>query len=104
MIYLYLSKEGRRIGAKKVFEGVEKVAKSSYHTTKTYFWIQMVDLALNSMKTKPASFKEFLAANPHLNSEKLILHYYKEGTLYSPQAAKEMVLPDKLKFTDVIKQ
>jgi hypothetical protein len=99
-----LTVDGRRVGAKKVFEGVEKITKNSYHLTKTYFWIQMVDMALNSTTVKAKTFKDFLAKNQHLTNEKLVLQYYKEETLYAPQAAKEMVLPDKQQFSNVIKR
>eukprot|EP01112_Ceratiomyxa_fruticulosa_P008993 TRINITY_DN2339_c0_g3_i2.p1 TRINITY_DN2339_c0_g3~~TRINITY_DN2339_c0_g3_i2.p1 ORF type:complete len:546 (-),score=82.30 TRINITY_DN2339_c0_g3_i2:154-1791(-) len=55
--WLYLTKYGRREGSKKIFTGIENfIAKSpiprktTFHFTMTYFWVQMVDLAIASTK------------------------------------------------------
>ncbi|CAF1625717.1 unnamed protein product [Adineta ricciae] len=60
----------------------------------TYFWIQMIDLAI-AQSPKDLTFEEFLRQNPQLMNGGLFLEYYKKETmLNNPTARQEMVLPD----------
>ncbi|CAF1278523.1 unnamed protein product [Adineta steineri] len=101
MAWLYLTRDGRRLGVKKIFDGIKnfidnsKVSrKTTFHFTMTYFWIQMIDLAI-AQSPKNITFDEFLRLNPQLMNGGLFLEYYKKETmLNNPIARQEMVLPD----------
>ncbi|CAF3691283.1 unnamed protein product [Rotaria socialis] len=101
MVWLYLTRDGRRTGVNKIFDGLKNfiensaiVKKTTFHFTMTYFWIQMIDLAI-AQSPKQIYFEEFLRLNSHLLHEDLFLEYYKKETmLNNPNARKEMVLPD----------
>ncbi|CAM2715404.1 unnamed protein product [Rotaria socialis] len=101
MAWLYLIRDGRRAGVNKIFDGIKNfiqnspiARKTTFHFTMTYFWIQMVDLAI-AQSPKQISFEEYLRLNPHLLNGGLFLEYYKKDTmLNNPIARQEMVLPD----------
>ncbi|CAF1644425.1 unnamed protein product [Didymodactylos carnosus] len=101
MAWLYLTRDGRRVGVKKIFDGIKNFIdnsqisrKTTFRFTMTYFWIQMIDLAI-AQSPKDISFEEFLRINPHLLDGGLFLGYYKKETmLNNPTARQEMVLPD----------
>ena len=101
MAWLYLTRHGRRDGVKKIFDGIKHFIdhsqvsrKTTFHFTMTYFWIQMVDLAI-AKSEKGMTFEEFMHANPHLMNGGLFLEYYKKETmLNNPTARSEFVLPD----------
>jgi small GTP-binding protein len=101
MAWLYLTRDGRRIGVNKIFDGIKNfiqnsqtARKTTFHFTMTYFWIQIIDLAI-AQSPKDINFEEFLRLNPHLLNGGLFLEYYKKETmLNNPTARKEMVLPD----------
>ncbi len=101
MAWLYLTRDGRRVGVNKIFDGIKNFIKNSqvsrkttFHFTMTYFWIQMIDLAI-AQSPKDINFEEFLRLNPHLLNGGLFLEYYKKETmLNNPTARQEMVLPD----------
>ncbi|CAF2535307.1 unnamed protein product [Rotaria sp. Silwood2] len=99
--WLYLTRDGRRLGVNKIFDGIKNFIQNSpiarktiFHFTMTYFWIQMIDLAI-AQSLKETKFEEFLRLNRHLLNGDLFLQYYKKETmLNNPIARKEMVLPD----------
>ncbi len=101
MAWLYLTRENRRIGVNKIFDGIKNfiqnssiARKTTFHFTMTYFWIQMIDLAI-AQSPKGINFEEFLRLNPQLMNGGLFLEYYKKETmLNNPTARQEMVLPD----------
>jgi ADP-ribosylation factor protein 1 len=101
MAWLYLIRDGRRVGLNKIFDGIKHFIqnsqvsrKTTFHFTMTYFWIQMIDLAI-AQSPKDIHFEEFLRINPHLLNGGLFLEYYKKETmLNNPIARQEMVLPD----------
>ena len=101
MAWLYLTRHGRRDGVKKIFDGIKKFIdqsevsrKTTFHFTMTYFWIQMIDLAI-ATHPKETNFDEFIRVNPHLMNGGLFLDYYKKETmLNNPTARAEFVLPD----------
>ncbi|UJR20354.1 hypothetical protein I4U23_023485 [Adineta vaga] len=101
MAWLYLTRDGRRTGVKKIFDGIKNFlentqisSKPTFHFTMTYFWIQMIDLAI-AQSPKETTFEEFLRLNPQLLKEDLYFDYYKKETiLNNPTARQEMVLPD----------
>ncbi len=50
MACLYLTRDGRRIGVNKIFDGIKNFIQNSqtarktiFHFTMTYFWIQMIE-------------------------------------------------------------
>ncbi|CAF0859602.1 unnamed protein product [Adineta steineri] len=99
--WLYLTRDGRRIGVNKIFDNMKNFLQSNqispivkFHFTLTYFWIQMVDLAI-AKNSKDLNFKEFIEKNSHLLNENLFLDYYKKKTILdNPAAQEQMVLPD----------
>jgi hypothetical protein len=101
MAWLYLTRDGRRAGVNKIFDGIKNfiqnsqtARKTTFHFTMTYFWIQMIDLAI-AQSPKDINFEEFLRMNPQLMNGGLFLEYYKKETmLNNPIARQEMVLPD----------
>ena len=101
MAWLYLTRDGRRVGVKKIFDGIKNfidhspvARKTTFHFTMTYFWIQMIDLAI-VQSPKDIDFEAFLRLNPQLLNGGLFLEYYKKETmLNNPTARQEMVLPD----------
>ena len=101
MAWLYLTRDGRRAGVNKIFDGIKNfiqnsptARKTTFHFTMTYFWIQMIDLAI-AQSPKGINFEEFLRMNSHLLNGGLFLEYYKKETmLNNPIARQEMVLPD----------
>jgi small GTP-binding protein len=101
MAWLYLTRDGRRVGVNKIFDGIKNfiqnspvARKTTFHFTMTYFWIQMIDLAI-AQSPKDIPFEEFLRLNPQLMNGGLFLEYYKKETmLNNPTARQEMVLPD----------
>ncbi len=101
MAWLYLTRNDRRVAVNKIFDGIKKfiqtsqlARKTTFHFTMTYFWIQMIDLAI-AESPKNLSFDAFLRLNPHLMNGGLFLDYYKKDTLLNnPKAREEMVLPD----------
>ncbi|CAF0970801.1 unnamed protein product [Rotaria sp. Silwood1] len=101
MAWLYLTRNGRRAGVSKIFDGIKNfiqnspiARKTTFHFTMTYFWIQMIDLAI-AQSPKQINFEQFLHLNPHLLNGGLFLEYYKKETmLNNPTARQEMVLPD----------
>ena len=101
MAWLYLTRDGRRIGINKIFDGIKNfiqtspvARKTTFHFTMTYFWIQMIDLAI-AQSPKDTKFEEFLSINSHLLNGGLFLDYYKKETmLNNPIARQQMVLPD----------
>ena len=101
MAWLYLTREGRRAGVNKIFDGIKNfiekssiARKTTFHFTMTYFWIQMIDLAI-AQSPKQIDFEEFLRLSPQLLNGGLFLEYYKKETmLNNPLARQEMVLPD----------
>ncbi|KNC97698.1 small GTP-binding protein domain [Spizellomyces punctatus DAOM BR117] len=108
--YLYLTREGRQKGKNLIFDKIEHFIKHSprtngktFHLTLTYFWIQLVNYGIRSMKPPPEEFKQFLVMNPHLADGNLPLEYYSKETLFmDPKARTEMVLPDKKPLPSVI--
>lgn len=101
MAWLYLTRFGRRQGVQKIFDGIKRfidqspvARKTTFHFTMTYFWIQMIDLAIKSNR-KDLSFDQFLQLNPQLLNGGLFLEYYKKETmLNNPQARIEFIPPD----------
>lgn len=101
MAWLYLNRYGRRVAVDKIFDGIKNFIQSSriarkttFHFTMTYFWIQMIDLAI-AQSQKEIRFEAFLSLNPQLMNGGLFLEYYKKETLLNnPVARREMVLPD----------
>lgn len=101
MAWLYLSRNERRVAVNKIFDGIKNFIQSSpiarqttFHFTMTYFWIQMIDLAI-AQSPKDINFETFLGLNTHLMNGGLFLDYYRKETLLNnPVARQEMVLPD----------
>ncbi|KAJ6633979.1 ADP-ribosylation factor [Pseudolycoriella hygida] len=111
MAWLYLSRNDRRTAVNKIFDGIKNfiqnspiARKTTFHFTMTYFWIQMIDLAI-AQSPKGLSFEAFLSLNSHLMNGGLFLEYYKKETLLNnPIARKEMVLPDIKPLPTIVKK
>jgi len=77
--------------------------KEAFHFTITYFWIQMIDYGITkSAGNNYEKFADFYRANPELNNEKLYLNYYNQQTIFSKEAEKQMVLPDRKKLPSIL--
>ncbi|KAH9484776.1 ADP-ribosylation factor 4 [Psilocybe cubensis] len=126
--YVILTKHGRKEGKDLVFKGLEKyisvspqTKKKSFHLTMTYFWIQIVHFGIRSMTPNlayepyyvpfsadpgvpatPDEFPRFLLTNPHVADGNLWSEYYSTDVMMSPNARKEMVLPDKKPLPNLI--
>jgi hypothetical protein len=75
----------------------------------TYFWIQMVHYGMASMPQSLGAqgvdpFTAFLIFNPHLCDGMLWSDYYEKGTIMTPEAKENMVLPDKKALPNVIQR
>jgi len=79
---------------------MEKFHGEGFHLTLTNFWIQVVDLSLAKSGNNPApmDFVTFFGKAPELQNENLPLDYYKKEVLYSKEAEKSIVSPDKKKL------
>lgn len=98
-----------------IFKGIQKyITKSkgaqttgrSYHTTMTYFWIQMVHFGIQNATLENTidsvdegdlgeEFARFLLVNPHLVDGQLWTDYYSKDVIMTAEARTRMVLPDK---------
>ena len=109
-----------------IFEGIEKyiaispqTSGKSFHTTMTYFWIQIVHFGIRNMppvpsdttrstpgpdhtNASPEDFAKFLLINPHVVDGNLWADYYTKEVLMSPKAKAEMVLPDKKSLPSLV--
>lgn len=96
-----------------IFEGIQKYITESkgsqttgrtYHTTMTYFWIQIVHFGIQNT-TSPTvdghpvnlsdEFARFLIVNPYVVDGQLWTDYYSKDVMMTPEARTGMVLPDK---------
>ncbi|KAK5658175.1 hypothetical protein OQA88_2148 [Cercophora sp. LCS_1] len=133
LAYVLLVKRGRREGKDKIFDGFKdyidnsgKVHGKSFHTTMTYFWVQMVHLGIAGMESntkkgeshtlKPAGvdekqdanpglvddFARFLMVNPFLADGQLWADYYSKEVLMSKEAKEGVRFPDIKKLPDVL--
>lgn len=110
MAWLYLTRNDRRVAVNKIFDGIKNfidnsqiARKTTFHFTMTYFWIQMIDLAI-AQSPKNLNFEAFLSLNPQLMNGGLFLEYYKKETLLNnPIARQEMVLPDIKPLPTIVK-
>jgi len=108
--WLYLTKDGRREGMKKIFEGIKNFIENSnrtngktFHETMTYFWIHMVHYAIQATPNPSGDFKGFLLMNPQLSNGGMFLQYYKKETmLNNPEARVKVILPDLKPLPSII--
>jgi len=101
VIFIYLTKKGNKQEViKEIFTQMEKFHGEGFHLTLTNFWIQVVDLSLAKSGNNPApmDFVTFFGKAPELQNENLPLDYYKKEVLYSKEAEKSIVSPDKKKL------
>ena len=121
-----------------IFDGIERyIAKSStqtrgrtFHTTMTYFWIQIVHFGIRSMppmyslpsptdssftlveeagvqKTEAPSpslddFSAFIMLNPYVTDGNLWSNYFSKVVMMSPEAKSGVVLPDKKPLPNMV--
>jgi dTDP-4-amino-4,6-dideoxygalactose transaminase len=105
--------KGRKAAVDAIFRSLAQVNGPDVpvHVTHTYFWIQLVDLALHlpeaSLERQRVAIqigeaearhvrelKQFLAQQPFLLNGGLVSQYYSMRAVFSPKAASEFVLPD----------
>eukprot|EP00494_Astrolonche_serrata_P029493 UN29760 len=101
-IWLYLQREGRRNGLKKIFNSFAKYEKDDYHCTLTYFWAQLIHYAQVSQIRPIKDFKQFLLVNPCLTNDKYYLKYYKPSIVTNKKAKQEMVMPTLCKLPSIV--
>jgi len=104
MIWLYLTKFGRRDALAKIFDGYKvfnenrKTQVGVYHMTVIYFWIQIVDYCLlcdKHVKEIAPDFTEFLNKHVFLKNNELFLQYYSVNLIFhNLESMNEFVLPD----------
>ncbi|KAF2444626.1 P-loop containing nucleoside triphosphate hydrolase protein [Karstenula rhodostoma CBS 690.94] len=136
LAYILLLTHGRREGKDKIFttfktyiDNSGKINGKSFHTTLTYFWVQMVHLGIacmdahtardaHSLKTKTNTdantdaserrdprlddFAAFLALNQYLVDGQLWADYYTKEVLMSAEARAGVVFPDIKGLPDVV--
>lgn len=96
-----------------IFDGIKNFIANStrtqrsrgttFHETMTYFWVHMVDYAMNSTNNPTNDFKGFLLLNPQLSNGGLFLHYYTNKHMnQNPDARTQVVLPDKLPLPSLL--
>ncbi|KAG5636148.1 hypothetical protein H0H81_008979 [Sphagnurus paluster] len=116
------------IGKDMIFDGIEKYITESpqtrgrtFHVTMTYFWIQIVDLAIRNISPStdlrpsettlpsrmahipsPDQFALFLAVNQYVADGNLWAEYYSKEVMMSPAAKGGMVLPDKKPLPNLV--
>nr|AOC97518.1 Arf family protein [Volvariella volvacea] len=136
--YIILTLYGRQKGKDMIFEGIEKyITQSSqtrmktFHTTMTYFWIQIIHFGIISTMTiptistsqqpsspaskstiagikqkpppTPLDFPRFLIQNPHVADPNLWSEFYSKELMMSPGAKQAMVQPDKKPLPSLVK-
>ena len=127
LAWLVLKRMGRRKGSAKIQQMIKNFIEKSprtngktFHLTMTYFWIHMIDFAMNTVNEKGKDdWKTFLLLNPHLANGGLFLHYYSKKLMLQTAESREqvlsffcsflrlrlplqVVLPDKLPLPSVI--
>ncbi|KAF9444491.1 P-loop containing nucleoside triphosphate hydrolase protein [Macrolepiota fuliginosa MF-IS2] len=113
LAFLILKIHGRQKGKDMIFKGIQKyIAESkglqttgrTYHTTMTYFWIQIVHFGIqntvpsgtdNGSEGLDDEFARFLIVNPYMADGQLWLDYYSKDVIMSSEAKTSMVFPDK---------
>jgi len=106
VVFLYLVSLGRKEAVDKIFDVFQKRFKHDFHCTITYFWIQMVNFALEkclhsqskkssseTIKPSELSFATLVISHSELLNQSLYLEYYAVSQIQDPKAATEMVLP-----------
>jgi len=104
--WLLLKRHGRHEGMPKIFNGIRTFITNSnrtnrsrgttFHETMTYFWVHMVDYAMNATKNPTGDFKTFLLLNPQLANGTWFLHYYsKKLMLQTADSRMTVALPDR---------
>ena len=125
--FIHLMRFGRREGMKLIFRKIKAyiansshdVSRTTFHESMTYFWVHMVDYAINVIKVRqptlflpvdPSSplgldFKSFLVLSPHLCDGGLFLQYYSKPLILNyPAARLSVVLPDKRPLPSIISE
>ncbi|KAG5635077.1 hypothetical protein H0H81_012500 [Sphagnurus paluster] len=126
--FLLLTTYGRQKGKDMIFDGIERYITESpqmrgrtFHVTMTYFWIQVVHLAIcnisPSMDLRPSEtalplrmahiaspdrFALFLAVNQYVADGNLWVEYYSKEVMMSPAAKGGMVLPDRKPLPNLV--
>jgi hypothetical protein len=105
VIYCYLKRDGRKEGANRVFEHLQRMMKAGFHLSDTYFWIHMVGLHIASYGAQD-NFDMFwaLKSNKPLQKDDFPYQFYSKQLFLSDKAAAEMVLPDRKQLPSVIKK
>ena len=99
---------GRKAAVDAIFAGLERFhahVQLVSHTTQIYFFIQMVDLAmqLGNRELADASFADLVAARPWLLDDQLIHSYYSPKLVFhTPDAVSSFVLPDIKQLPSVL--
>lgn len=130
VIFVFLTKHGRKGGVKIILDELQKFQGPHFHLTISYFWIQMVCLiriyffsldllillfchlpkvhnAIATIKksSEVNSFAEFKSTNEGQSTivdSTLYLQFYSTKLIDSPEAVTQMVLPDKKQLPNVI--
>mmetsp|Transcript_29183 Transcript_29183/g.47120 ORF Transcript_29183/g.47120 Transcript_29183/m.47120 type:complete len:334 (+) Transcript_29183:376-1377(+) len=128
MMWLYLSKvkdrsQGRRTAVDLILNGLSNYYKSKnlvYHMTLSYFWLQLVDLAINAPYYNPPlttrlesvvdksvptveAFETFVLSNLFLLNEDLVTDFYSINAIFhKPESLAEFVLPDKKPLPSIL--
>lgn len=96
VVWSLLRRHGRREAVRLFFAGAKRILGDSFHETTMYFWVHMIHYASEATANPTADFKCFLLLNPQLTDSSLLLHYYSEELVWhSPEAATEVIMPDK---------
>eukprot|EP00743_Colponemidia_sp_Colp-15_P002732 GILK01002959.1.p1 GENE.GILK01002959.1~~GILK01002959.1.p1 ORF type:complete len:391 (-),score=59.54 GILK01002959.1:179-1351(-) len=119
MMWLYLSRisdrtQGRKQAVSAILDGLQRHYHSRgqvFHLTHSYFWLQLVDLAIHNpaqLSNESAEdahgnpeadglsdFRHFVEGNSFVLNEDLVMDYYSIKLIFhQPASATEFVLPD----------
>jgi len=99
MAWLYLRRFGFEDGSKRIIDGIKHFARAHhqtqlYHETITWFWIRLVQHALDAFPTK--DFPGLIEKFPQLCDARSIDRHYSRETLMSERARIQWCPPDQL--------
>eukprot|EP00455_Lapot_gusevi_P006711 TRINITY_DN12874_c0_g1_i3.p1 TRINITY_DN12874_c0_g1~~TRINITY_DN12874_c0_g1_i3.p1 ORF type:complete len:213 (+),score=30.49 TRINITY_DN12874_c0_g1_i3:90-728(+) len=100
VIFSYLSTMPRKEALDKILSGLERFQGEGYNLTVSYFWIQMLHFAIESLPATQRSFQDVMQAHPEFRDPLLYLQYY--STEKINEGARDMQLPDKKPLPNLI--
>lgn len=96
VVWSLLKRHGRREAVRLFFDGAKRLLGDGFHETTMYFWVHMIHYASEATANPSGDFKGFLLLNPQLADSDLLFQYYSQDAVWhQPEAATELVMPNK---------